>query len=247
MINILERSKGLAKNPLGIIALFISLIYGFACLVLSTSISNLISSERLPLIWFIIGFPIIILLAFIYLVTKHHQKLYSPSDYGSAESFLKTIEGSKKFQALKIDMVKDDKIENTLNNTVGLIRKFENTTLNKGLFSDITKENLGMANEFFREFQIIIKDKAYRDKFSVLAFEVQAPEYYILTYTFQKQYLKSEDTTSTEHIILRVTRDNNGILNMIGIGKDIIETDPKSFAIKIADHLEGFAIRSLKE
>jgi len=86
-------AKGLTRNPLGIIALFVSLIYGFACLVLSTSISNLHGdSERLPLIWFIIMFPLVILVAFIFLVIKHHEKLYSPSDYRGDESFIQTID-----------------------------------------------------------------------------------------------------------------------------------------------------------
>jgi len=39
-------------------------------------------------VWFIIGFPILILLAFLYLVTWHHRKLYSPSDFRTDESFL---------------------------------------------------------------------------------------------------------------------------------------------------------------
>ena len=102
-MNFIENAKGLTKNPLGIIALFISLIYGFACLVLSTSISNLKEpTERLPLIWFIIGFPIIILIGFIFLVTKHHPKLYSPSDYGNSESFLKTIDGRRSLNQSKL-------------------------------------------------------------------------------------------------------------------------------------------------
>jgi len=89
-------AKGLTRNPLGIIALFISLIYGFACLVLSTSIDNLHSScERLPLIWFIIIFPVVILIAFIYLVIFHHEKLYSPSDFRGDESFIQTIDKKK--------------------------------------------------------------------------------------------------------------------------------------------------------
>ena len=69
MQDFIKNSKGLTRNPLGIIALFISLIYGFACLVLSTSLSNLIGiTERLPLIWFIIGFPVLILISFILMV-----------------------------------------------------------------------------------------------------------------------------------------------------------------------------------
>lgn len=92
----MTNAKGLTKNPLGIIGLFISLIYGFACLVLSTSISNLNSpDERIPLIWFIICFPLIILGAFIYLVVKHHEKLYAPSDFRDDNSFIETMSRKK--------------------------------------------------------------------------------------------------------------------------------------------------------
>jgi hypothetical protein len=50
LTNFMGQAKGLTKNPLEIIALFISLIYGFACLVLSISVSNLKAPrERLPL------------------------------------------------------------------------------------------------------------------------------------------------------------------------------------------------------
>lgn len=92
----MKNSKGLTKNPLGIIGLFISLIYGFACLVLSTSIVNLQSEyERLPLIWFIIIFPIVILGAFIFLVVNHHEKLYAPSDFRNDDSFIETMSGKK--------------------------------------------------------------------------------------------------------------------------------------------------------
>jgi len=85
----MEKATGLTKNPLGIIALFVSLIYGFACLVLSSSIHNLNGAEeRLPLIWFIIIFPIFILIMFTYLVMKHHTKLYAPSDYKDEKNFV---------------------------------------------------------------------------------------------------------------------------------------------------------------
>jgi sugar phosphate permease len=69
----LTNSKGLAKNPLGIIALFISLIYGFACLVLGISGTSLKENERLILIIFLVVFPIIILVSFVFLVTRHYM------------------------------------------------------------------------------------------------------------------------------------------------------------------------------
>ena len=53
-------AKGLARNPLGVIALFIVLIYGLAALVTAFA-ASLTPGERLPLIWFLVIFPIIVL------------------------------------------------------------------------------------------------------------------------------------------------------------------------------------------
>ncbi|MEK7724350.1 MAG: hypothetical protein AAB336_08395 [Acidobacteriota bacterium] len=56
-----KTAQSLARNPLGIIALFIVLLYAIAGLVLGTSASSLQPSERLPLIWFIVVFPFAVL------------------------------------------------------------------------------------------------------------------------------------------------------------------------------------------
>lgn len=95
----MNNAKGLAKNPLGIIALFISLIYGFACLVMGISAEKLDASEKLPLVWFLIIFPIIVLAVFVYLVVFHHKKLYSPSDFREDKSFLETVDKNQKIIA----------------------------------------------------------------------------------------------------------------------------------------------------
>lgn len=83
-------AQGLAKNPLGIIALFIVLIYGFACLVVGVS-GHLEATERTPLIWFMIVFPVIVLGVFGWLVSQHHTKLYAPSDYKDESHFLEAV------------------------------------------------------------------------------------------------------------------------------------------------------------
>ena len=87
----LKSAKDLARNPLGIVALFISLIYGFASLLLNFSVEKLSAAERWPLILFIVLFPIMVLVTFYKLVTKHHGKLYAPGDYKDDKSFLRTL------------------------------------------------------------------------------------------------------------------------------------------------------------
>lgn len=81
-------ANGLAKNPLGIIALFIVLVYGMASLVIIFA-GSLTSSERLPLIWFLVVFPIIVLLVFAWLVSRHSGKLFAPSDFRDEENYVK--------------------------------------------------------------------------------------------------------------------------------------------------------------
>lgn len=83
-------AQGLAKNPLGIIALFIVLIYGFACLVAGAS-GQLQSGERAPIIWFMVLFPVLVLGVFSWLVSAHHKKLYAPSDFKNEDHFLEAV------------------------------------------------------------------------------------------------------------------------------------------------------------
>ena len=85
-----ETAKGLSRNPLGIIALFIVLVYGFASLVTVFG-SSLTPQERLPLIYFLVLFPILVLGVFAWLVSRHAGKLYSPSDYKNEDNYVAVV------------------------------------------------------------------------------------------------------------------------------------------------------------
>lgn len=86
-----DAAKALSKNPLGIIALFIVLIYGFAALVVGAS-GQLGPEERYPIIWFLVFFPVVVLAVFGWLVSRHYEKLYAPRDYTSDDAFLKALQ-----------------------------------------------------------------------------------------------------------------------------------------------------------
>lgn len=100
--------KDLVKNPLGIVALFISLIYSIANLLLGATASTLSADERHPLILFIVFFPVLVLGVFYFLVSRHHGKLYAPGDYKDDKSFLRTL--SPEEQETKIQREVSDAI-----------------------------------------------------------------------------------------------------------------------------------------
>lgn len=83
-----ETAKSLARNPLGIIALFIVLVYGFASLVTAFA-GSFTAGERLPLIYFLIVFPVLVLCVFSWLVSKHSGKLFAPSDFKNEDNYVK--------------------------------------------------------------------------------------------------------------------------------------------------------------
>lgn len=97
-----KSAKDLSRNPLGIIGLFLVLVYGVAGLV--TASNGLEHDERKLLIYFLVLFPVVVLIAFYRLVTKHHNKLYAPSDFSDEGNFMKALEvGINK----KIDKISD--------------------------------------------------------------------------------------------------------------------------------------------
>lgn len=163
--NLLERAKELTKNPLGIIALFISLIYGLACLVLSISIDNLQGpAERLPLIGFIILFPVLILIGFIYLVIRHHEKLYAPSDYKDEENFVNVYMGNKQL-ASDLEKVKEQlkQLENTNKNNINLKNSIARITSEIDNIKEKSKQipfnNLWRINHWGSNCSSIVGDK----------------------------------------------------------------------------------------
>lgn len=76
----------LSQGPLGIIALFIVLIHGFASLVLGIS-PNLEDEDRSVMVWFLVLFPVFVFTVFAWLVGTCHEKLYPPTAFRDENIF----------------------------------------------------------------------------------------------------------------------------------------------------------------
>lgn len=100
----LKTARRMTRNPLGIIGLFIALVYGIAGLVLSFSAQHLAESERLALVCFLVVFPFAILAAFFRLVTHHHWKLYAPFDFPDKDGFYRTMTPDEQRRRLEADV-----------------------------------------------------------------------------------------------------------------------------------------------
>lgn len=86
-------AKTLARNPLGIIALFIVMVYAIAGLVISLAKPEFYQNPYHPSVIFLAAFPLCVLAVFAYMVSRHHQKLYSPLDFKNQDDFVRTFDG----------------------------------------------------------------------------------------------------------------------------------------------------------
>ncbi|MGE3333421.1 MAG: hypothetical protein AB7I36_07250 [Rhodospirillaceae bacterium] len=96
------------RNPLGVIGLFIALIYGAAALLVGTTASVLNVDQVWALVGFIVAFPVLVLGVFFSLVVWHHQNLYAPQDFRSDEGFLRNSAPNRLGERLEEDALELD-------------------------------------------------------------------------------------------------------------------------------------------
>lgn len=80
-------SENFVRSPLGIIALFIVLVYAMAGLV--TTFGKLPEIHQLILVLFLVAFPVLVLWVFFRLVTRYPNLIYGPADFQEEENFLR--------------------------------------------------------------------------------------------------------------------------------------------------------------
>ncbi len=89
--------KTMTKNPLGFFGLLMLLFESILGTVFSIGLNKLSGTqERLPMIWFLVLFPIIVLIAFSYIVISKPRHLYGPGDYKDDSMFIKATEKETK-------------------------------------------------------------------------------------------------------------------------------------------------------
>jgi hypothetical protein len=136
---------------LGLLRFFNVLVYGIAALVLGVSSHNLQPNERLPLIWFLVVFPGIVLVAFYLLITRHHVKLYAPHDFPEAEGFFRAMTPSEQKKRLEKEIREVEAETTTEKNGKTLAVEMEG----KGIISELGLRHAWvLAEEFaFREIE----------------------------------------------------------------------------------------------
>lgn len=104
------RIKNKINNPMTVIAIFAGLSEASAAI----SLPFLNNEDRAVYVWFLISFPFYLLFLFFITLNFNYRSLYSPSDFGKDESFLKAMDSND-----------HDNKRNTLTQEPGTLDTFE--------------------------------------------------------------------------------------------------------------------------
>lgn len=148
MENFGNAASKLSKNPLGIIALFIVLVYGIAGLVLGISGESLQKYHKTVLVWFLAIFPFSVLCAFTWLVSKHHTKLYSPSDFRNDDGFIRILSPEEQKRRIESEVQELKEAESKLSKRPSA----SSSTINNG---ELTRSILLAEELTFRELEAL--------------------------------------------------------------------------------------------
>jgi len=160
--NFSNTAKGFTKSPLGIIALFIVLVYGFA--TLATTFGDNLKEYLTPLIYFLVFFPVIVFFGFLWLVSKHHDKIYGPSDFKNEDNFLEMMKMKMSTVAsLAVASSKQSEDSNGTQNIQDLVELVSNTT-----HVESKSVNMGWENRI-----LWVDDRPENNIFERNAFEAQ--------------------------------------------------------------------------
>lgn len=99
-------AKSLSKSPLGVLSLFLVLVYALACAVFNFK-SGLSETQNEVFLCFIVFFPIFIFVAFMWVWVYHSDKLFAPSDFSDENNFIKLRQ--------RIDHTVNEKINSRIN------------------------------------------------------------------------------------------------------------------------------------
>ncbi|MCE2030180.1 hypothetical protein [Sessilibacter corallicola] len=188
-----QTAEKLSGNPLGIIALFIVLLYGIAGLVLSSSANFLTQEERIPLIWLLVIFPFLVLFVFAWLVSQHHTKLYAPKDFVNDEAFLRALTPTEKQVKQQKEIEKFEEEDSSSSSSINLtVASPINTRRHVGVLYEYgLAEDLAIAHLKSTENLNILQDQEIRSGNQSIQVDGLSVSENMLT-AFEVQLIKAE-------------------------------------------------------
>lgn len=176
------------KNPLTIIGIFSTVTEGLCIYALP----KLTERNQDIFIWFVIGFPVLLLLLFFYTLVNYHTKLYSPDDFANKDNdFAKLF--FQKNPSNEISIATSVKDSNNYFKPFVL----EEFYPKENGYPKETEDTFKIINYIFSELDKTLP----KEKLLYFDYEAQSPSFYSFTYVIKPEFLKENTKKGKSYIL----------------------------------------------
>jgi len=193
----LRNAVRFSKSPLGIIALLISFVYAFACLLIGPFNVELSADQELILTIFLVSFPIIVLFSFLFLVIRHNRKIFGPADFKDEKNFLETIDIVTQKSEIKdhiVDYRGTEEVYIIPTEKSNPINRFKDYLLVENLILRIVEKDYNLPQRRYVRF------KGYKYTFDCV---LEGPNEFIVT---KIKFIRPEDEKYNQIVALKLRR-----------------------------------------
>ncbi len=204
----LEKIKKIS-NPLTIVAIFAALAE-----VSATTVFPFLDIElQRTFIWFVIFFPILLVILFFITLNFNPKVMYAPSDFKDEKNFISTLSGFAT-NVQQISITKDNLKDYNEN-----LEKIDSEVRNKLEILQPTKEVILFANSLFKHLLIKIEVFLKKKLINSILYSMESPNHFLLSVRFSPELTHNNIEVST-NFIMHFRNENEKIFLEI-FGKDI--------------------------
>lgn len=243
------------SNPLTIIAIFA----GLAEVSGTTVLPFLDSGIQPTFVWFLIGFPTLLILLFFITLNFNSRVLYAPTDFRDEDNYLKTMSGFKdlnfentmteatidNFQNVRGNIRLANKKRLTPKEQADVLSKIESLNFDESDKKSRNKFIVDNANAFFNKLLDFATNFFMNKVLESIHFSIQNKEYFLLEFKISKEYLKEENIANVYSVIINISYDSQEKLKFIAIGKDIVDDNPVEFADNVFKYVRDVVLNCI--
>jgi len=216
------------SNPLTVIAIFAAIAEISGTVIFP----NLSESIQPVFVWFLIGFPTLLVLCFFITLNINPRSLYAPSDYKDEDNYVKIMSGAKvpEFENKFTEATKDNFRE--IKGNINFVKTKDNNSRDEVFLNN--------ANAFFNYILDLSADFFDSKMLESIRIEAQSKEFFVLEFNINEEYRNKAKLANSYFVIINITFDNKDNLKFIAIGKNIINNSPVSFAHNVFEYMKSF-------
>lgn len=220
-------------NPLTIIAIFA----GITEVAAAVALRFLHQDMQNVFVWFLIGFPFVLIIAFFLTLNFNARVLYAPGDYRDDKAFLEALRLSGDTPQLSVTSA-DDVLP-----SIQTVKQDADRESAMSPFDGVTQAELDCVNKVFSLFRKNSKSLFESKLVKSLIFSIQGEGLFLLAATCAEGH-----HLNVESRIIRATTLPDDRVELTIIGKGIRSTQPEEFArILFLSLRDGILKRKEKE